>query len=227
MVRGLLPRWVINVSERRWTMATERTEDTQQQDRRDSATQSGQQATGAQQGGNGQQGGITRRERRQASPAFLAGPFSLMRQLMEDLDLLAAGGTAASGASSRRSERDALWVPTIEVSEADGQLVVRADIPGVDREQIEVEIDDGQLIISGERKEEHEERRGGIYRTEVRYGRFHRAIPLPDGAHPEQAQATFNNGVVEIRIPRPARQQAQRVQVQDGTSRQQSSANEA
>lgn len=201
-------------------MAEERTQDTQQ-DPRESATQSGPQATTT------QHDGITRRERRQVSPAFLTSPFSLMRQLMEDLDVLAAGGTATSSAPSRRSGRDALWTPTIEVSEKDGQLVVRADVPGVDREQIEVEIDDGQLILSGERKEEHEERRGGGYRTEVSYGRFYRAIPLPDGAHPEQAQATFNNGVLEIRIPRAARQQAQRVPVQDGTRTQQTSANEA
>lgn len=209
-------------------MAKERTQDTQQQDQRESnAAQSGERASGAQQGGTGQQGGITRRDRGQVSPMILS-PFSLMRQLMEDLDHLIAGGTATSGAApARRSGRDALWVPTIEVSEDDGQLVVRADVPGVNRDQIEVEIDDGQLIISGERKEEHEERRGGFYRTELSYGRFYRAIPLPDGVQSEQAQATFNNGVLEIRIPRPARQQAQRVQVQDGAQTSQLSANAA
>ena len=210
-------------------MAKERTEDTQQQDQRESdAAQSGPQATGSQQGDTGQQGGLTRRERGRVSPGILVSPFSLMRQLMEDLDQLTAGGTGTSGAApARRSGRDALWVPTIEVSEEDGQLVVRADVPGVNRDQIEVEIDDGQLIISGERKEEHEERRGGFYRTEVSYGRFYRAVPLPDGVHPEQAQATFNNGVLEIRIPRPARQQAQRVQVHDGAQTSQTNANAA
>jgi HSP20 family protein len=209
-------------------MPKERTQDTHQQDQRESnAAQSGPQPTGT------QQGGITRRERGQASPVILASPFSLMRQLMEDLDQLVAGGTATGGATlARRSGRDALWVPPIEVSEEDGQLVVRADAPGVNRDQIEVEIDDGQLIISGERKEEHEERRGESYRTELSYGRFYRAIPLPDGVHPEQAQATFNNGVLEIRIPYPTRRQAQRVQVQDGakasqTKTSQTSANAA
>lgn len=208
-------------------MAKDRAQETQQQGQRDSnAAQSEPQATGAQQGGTSQQGGITRRERCQVSPAMLASPFSLMRQLMETLEL--AAGTVRSGAApARRSGRDALWAPTIEVSEDDGQLVVRADVPGVNRDQIEVEIDDGQLIISGERKEEHEERRGGVYRTELSYGRFFRAIPLPDGVHAEQAQATFNNGVLEIRIPRPARQQAQRVQVQDGAQTSQTSANAA
>ena len=209
-------------------MAKERTQDPQQQDQRErDAAQSGPQPTGTQQGGDGQHGGITRRERGQVSPVILASPFSLMRQLMEDLDQLAAGGTASGATLAGRSGRDAVWVPTIEVSEEDGQLVVRVDAPGVNRDQIEVEIDDGQLIISGERKEEHEERRGESYRTELSYGRFYRAIPLPDGVHPEQAQATFNNGVLEIRSPCPTRRQAQRVQVQDGAKTPQTAATAA
>jgi HSP20 family protein len=106
------------------------------------------------------------------------------------------------------------------VSEQDGQLVVRADVPGVNRDQIEVEIENGQLVVSGERKEEHEERRGGFYRTERSYGRFYRAIPLPDGVKPEQAQATFNNGVLEIRIPLPEQPQSQRIQVQEKSQSQ-------
>jgi HSP20 family protein len=143
-----------------------------------------------------------------------------MRQLMEDLDRLVVGSGTSATPTRRSAASDAPWVPTIEVSQQDGQLVVRADVPGVNRDQIEVEIENEQLVISGERKEEHEERRGGFYRTERSYGRFYRAIPLPDGVKPEQALATFDNGVLEIRIPLPEQRQSQRIQVQEKSQSQ-------
>ena len=79
-----------------------------------------------------------------------------------------------------------------------------------------VEFEDGQLVISGERRQEHEERRGGVYRSERSYGTFYRSIPLPDGVNPEQAKAAFKNGVLEITMPAPERPRAKRIEIQEG-----------
>jgi HSP20 family protein len=148
-----------------------------------------------------------------------------MRRFMEDLDDLFEGlgnapGAASSGAgqaATRAGNGDVVWIPAVEIEERDGQLVIHAEIPGVPREQISVEIDDDRLVLSGERVQEHEEHRGGIYRSERVYGRFYRVIPLPDGVDPEQARATFANGVLEITMP--LQQQVEtghRIEVQEG-----------
>ena len=94
-------------------------------------------------------------------------------------------------------------MPQIEVLQANGQFMVRADLPGLTKEDVKVEITDEFLTISGERKEETEEKREGFYRSERSYGSFYRQIPLPEGAKTENAAATFANGVLEITIPAP------------------------
>jgi HSP20 family protein len=95
------------------------------------------------------------------------------------------------------------WMPQIEVLQNNGQFKVRADLPGVTKDDVRVEITDNFLTISGERKEEKEEKREGFYRSERNYGSFYRQIPLPEGAMTENAAATFNNGVLEITVPAP------------------------
>jgi HSP20 family protein len=95
------------------------------------------------------------------------------------------------------------WWPAVEVKEQDGSLVVSADLPGMNRDDVKVEIDDQNLIIHGERKRQHEEKRGGWHRSERSYGQFYRAIPLPEGTHGEQAQAQFKDGVLEVKVPLP------------------------
>jgi HSP20 family protein len=83
---------------------------------------------------------------------------------------------------------------------------------------VNVEIDDGHLVLSGERRQEHEERHEGVYRSERIYGRFYRAVPLPDGADAEHATATFKNGVLEVSMPLTGRHQPRRLPVQDASS---------
>jgi len=174
--------------------------------------------------GNDNEGssGLVRSER-SLSPVLLpfASPFSLMRRLMEDLDDLIDGGgqSGRRGASPTRDSGGVLaWVPPLEVAERDGKLVVRAEVPGVSKDQLRVEIDDGQLVISGERTQDFEERRGGVYRSERRYGRFTRAVALPEGADLEQAQASFSNGVLEITIPAPPRPRGKTIEIKDDSS---------
>jgi HSP20 family protein len=95
----------------------------------------------------------------------------------------------------------ALWTPDLEVFEAGNELVVRADVPGLKREDIKVEITDFELTIAGERKVEKEENEKGVYRSERSYGTFFRAIALPDGAKADLAKATVKDGVLEVKMP--------------------------
>jgi len=136
--------------------------------------------------------------------AWAGGPFGLMRRLSEDMDLLFGqllGGSAAVGAPLSGPEIQ--WIPALEVEERDGKLVVQADLPGLDAEDVTVEVDDGLLTISGERRAERVIAGDGTRRTERRYGRFSRSIALPEGALSDEIRAAFRNGVLEITIPLP------------------------
>ena len=96
-----------------------------------------------------------------------------------------------------------LWSPQIEVSQRNNELVVHADLPGVKKDDVSIEVTDDAITISGERRQEQESEREGIYRSERSYGTFCRTIPLPEGAMTDQAKATFKDGVLEITIPAP------------------------
>jgi HSP20 family protein len=141
-------------------------------------------------------------------------PFGLMRRFMEDLDQLFEG--IAGGEPGR-----VMTFPTIEATERDGQLVVQADVPGLAANQIELEIAPDQLVISGVRSHEHEEERSGFIRSERRYGRFQRVIPLPEGVETSKATATFDNGVLEIRMPLE-HPRSRRLEIQEGSQAAQS-----
>ena len=101
----------------------------------------------------------------------------------------------------------ATWAPPVEVRERDGNLVVHAELPGLNKEDVKVEVTNEGLVIQGERKREHEEDRGGVHRSERSYGAFYRLIPLPEGANIDQAKAQFNNGVLEVSVPIPKTQE--------------------
>jgi HSP20 family protein len=103
-------------------------------------------------------------------------------------------------------EMPGMWSPQVEVFERNGQLMVRADLPGLTKDDVRVEVTDDRLIIEGERRNEQEEKGEGFYRSELSYGRFFREIPLPEGASAQAAQATFKNGVLEVTMPVPQAQ---------------------
>ena len=144
---------------------------------------------------------------------FSAGPFSFMRRMHDEMDrMLNQPSFQGSGAS--------LWAPAIEVTERNGNLVVSADLPGINENDVRVEIEDNMLVIEGERKSEEEKDEGGIHRSERSYGRFYRTIPLAEGVNPEQAQAEFKNGVLRVTIPMPQQKsKARQIPIQSsGTS---------
>jgi HSP20 family protein len=136
-------------------------------------------------------------------------PFQMMRRFSKNMERLFEdfGGFNfptffKTDFAPFRSEFDNVeWVPQIEVLQNNGQIIVRADLPGLTKDDVKVELTDDVLTISGERKEEKEEKREGFYRSERSYGSFYRKIPLPEGAKTEKAAATFHNGVLEITMP--------------------------
>lgn len=79
--------------------------------------------------------------------------------------------------------------------------VVRAELPSLNPDNVKLEITDDAIVVQGERKEEHEETKGGVHVTERRYGRFYRAIPLPDGVRAGDAGTAYDKGVLEIPVP--------------------------
>jgi HSP20 family protein len=129
---------------------------------------------------------------------FSTSPFALMRRFTEEMDRLLEG----HGWRSNRSEVTQ-WAPAIEVKEQDGKLEVVAELPGIKENDVKVEVTDEGLVIQGERKQEHEEKREGYYRSERSYGQFYRLIPLPEGATVDQARAEFHNGELRVSIPVP------------------------
>jgi len=100
-----------------------------------------------------------------------------------------------------------IWAPQVETFRRGDKLVVRADLPGLSKDDVKVEVEDGVLAISGERREEHEENRDDSYRSERTYGQFYRAIPLPDGVNDSQCDATFKDGVLEVTVGVPKQQE--------------------
>ena len=160
-------------------------------------------------------------------------PFDLMRRMSDDMDRLleqfgfgrtglglapsfgSLFGSGLADRSSRFGMNESLWTPQVEVAQRGDRFVVRADLPGVDKDDVDVEVDDNVLTISGERRDEQEEERNGIFRSERSYGSFYRAIPLPEGVNADECDAKFNDGVLEISLPLPRHEQrtSKRIQV--------------
>jgi HSP20 family protein len=105
------------------------------------------------------------------------------------------------------------WVPAMDLVETEDQLVLRADLPGMRREEIEIEIKDNVLTISGERKAEHERKGEGFHRIERSSGRFSRSLGLPRGTDAGSVNANFENGVLEVRLPKPAERKPTKIEI--------------
>jgi HSP20 family molecular chaperone IbpA len=106
---------------------------------------------------------------------------------------------------SGRHGTSSLWTPQIETFQRGNEFVVHADLPGLKKDDVKLDITDDSITIEGERREEHEDREG-YYRSERSYGSFHRVVPLPEGAITDSAKARFNNGVLEIVVQAPPRE---------------------
>ena len=115
--------------------------------------------------------------------------------------------TGANGGGLRR------WVPAMDLVETDEQFVLTADLPGLGTDDVSIEVEDGVLTVSGERKVEHETKKDGFYRLERASGQFRRSLTLPEGVEADKISAKFSDGVLEISIPKPAERKPQKVEI--------------
>jgi HSP20 family protein len=139
-----------------------------------------------------------------SEPTVFSTPFSLMRRLSDDMERIFEETRGAPRFTRIFKGFDLAatrWTPNIEAFERNGEFVVRADLPGMTKDNVKVEVSEGELIIQGERKEEKEQKEKGYYACERSYGAFYRAVPLPEGVKADEATATFKDGVLEIAIP--------------------------
>jgi HSP20 family protein len=140
-----------------------------------------------------------------------ANPFGMMRRFTQDMERMFDDFAGfrfprffrPEFAPFRTELEKAEWIPQIEVLHKDGTFMVRADLPGLTKDDVKIEVTNELLTISGERKTETEEKHEGFYRTERLYGTFFRQIPLPEGVKTDNATATFRHGVLEITLPMP------------------------
>lgn len=135
-----------------------------------------------------------------ARRGVVVDPFALFGRMAADFDRAfeEAGWPAFR---SRQLTGPTAWSPGLDMFEKDHKLVTRVDLPGMRKEDVKVEVADGRLIISGERKHETEEEKESFYRCEREYGSFYREVPLPENATTSGVKATFENGVLEVSVP--------------------------
>ena len=119
------------------------------------------------------------------------------------------------------SSSELAWAPAIDVFARQGDLVVKAELPGIDPEKdVDITVQDGYLVLSGERRAEHETEGKSFYRVESSYGSFRRAVALPDGVKPDEIEASYTDGILEIVVPKAVELQApKKVQIRAGDGR--------
>jgi HSP20 family protein len=105
------------------------------------------------------------------------------------------------------------WMPAMDLVESGDHFVLRADLPGMGEDDVNIEFEDGTLTVSGERKAEHEESNEGFHRVERSFGTFSRSLTLPQGIDPEAVTASFDRGVLEIRIPKPEQRKPRKIAI--------------
>lgn len=138
-------------------------------------------------------------------------PFRELASLQSEMSRLMNGLFEGPGRPTQS------WVPALDVWETDRELVYAFDLPGIPEEQIEIEVSDETLTVSAQREKVAEESGDRFYRFERRYGTFSRAVGLPQGADESKIAASYRDGVLEIRVPKPEEAKPRRIQL--GSSR--------
>ena len=139
-------------------------------------------------------------------------PFRELSSLQSEMNRLfnAAFGDMPNGGTGGAPRR---WMPAMDLLETDDDFVLRADLPGMTESDVNVELEDNVLTISGERKSEHEEKREGYYRVERAFGSFSRSLTLPQGVDADSVNASFEKGVLEVRVPKPEQRKPRKITI--------------
>jgi HSP20 family protein len=149
-------------------------------------------------------------------------PINLLRQMTSEFDRMfdEPWGLFRWPSPAATSSDAPSWAPKVDVMTRDNKLVTRVDLPGMKKEDVVVEVDDGFLTMSGERTKESKEEKDNVYREEREYGSFCRSVPLPKGVKADDVTATFTNGVLEVAIPLPpaVAPAARKIAIQDAAA---------
>jgi HSP20 family protein len=105
------------------------------------------------------------------------------------------------------------WIPAMDLVETDEHFVLRADLPGLAEGDVNIEVEDNVLTVSGERKAEHETTKEGYHRVERAFGSFSRSLTLPEGIDAEAVTASFDRGVLEVHIPKPEERKPRKISI--------------
>jgi HSP20 family protein len=135
-------------------------------------------------------------------------PFSEVRRMQRDMDRL------TSSLLSSEPRQDVFWRPLVDVKETDNQIFIHAEVPGVKKENLKIELKDNVLTISGERKQEKKEQNEKYQRIERSYGNFLRSFAVPPGLKEDQIKANFADGVLEIKFPKAKEEQPKKIAIQ-------------
>jgi HSP20 family protein len=142
-------------------------------------------------------------------------PARELQSIQQEMNRL-FGSVFDTQAGGRNGESLRRWIPAMDLVEESDHYVLRADLPGVEEADVNVELEDNVLTISGERKAHSEERREGYYRIERASGAFSRSLTLPEGIDPEGIRASFDKGVLEVGIPKPEERKPRKVAINVG-----------
>ena len=164
------------------------------------------------------------------SARLSASPFELMDRMTEEMDRMferVFGGSSWPGqrlfsrGSFGRTAQQGFWAPRVEAFQKGDRLIIRAELPGLRKDDVQVELSEDAVTIHGERREEREEEREGYFHSEREYGQFHRVVPLPEGVIAESAEASFRDGVLEVNMQAPPSEarRGRRLEIKEAGSR--------
>ena len=134
-------------------------------------------------------------------------PFRELGTLQSEMSRLMNGMLEGNGRQSQN------WVPALDVWETPTEVVYAFDLPGIPEEQINIEVKDETLTVSADREKTEESSENGFYRFERRYGTFARAVGLPQGVDQDNISARYENGVLEVRVPKPEEQKPKKIEL--------------
>ena len=141
-------------------------------------------------------------------------PFEEILRLQRELERLARGAIVPVQEVEKEVEERLKFVMPVEVYETPNEFVVKVELPGVKKEDVDIVIRDNYLVIKAEKKEEVEEERQHVHLRERVYGKFERVIPLPPDLDTDNAKASFKDGVLEIRIPKKAATKEKKITIE-------------
>jgi HSP20 family protein len=141
-------------------------------------------------------------------------PLREMSSLQTEMNRLFSTVLDAPGAGGGTARR---WAPAMDLTETEDSFVLHADLPGMTEQDVSIELEDNVLTVSGERKSAHEESREGFHRVERGFGAFSRSLTLPQGVDPEAVSASFEHGVLEVRIAKPEQRKPRKISISAGS----------